>query len=431
MNPMKQRLSRRAFASGLAAGATALSVGSRISNVRAADKTTVRLALYRTNDAWEATFKKVIAAFEQENPAITVNVELRPGAQYWDKLQTEFAAGNAPDVTVNQADWVIPGAARGMFIDLKPYWDKEPEILSDLWYPLTREWGYKGGIYGGFLYTGGQMLYINKKLLQEAGLQMPSPDWTWNDLHAMAEKLTIPSKKQYGVHFAPIDPPYWSASFIHGAGGSVLNEARDQCTLNTPKAREGLQFLYDLIHKDKFMPVPPLPNQTGQVNPFMAGKVGIYFGGSWDEVAIRTSGFDWDFAHMPKHPTTGIRRVQQGSNAWSMLSSTKHKDESWALIKYLGGPKGQKGIETLGIPCSKSVIDAPDFKKFHAPQDIEVPVGDFASGGHDYYATPDASEWWNAVTQNFTPMWTGEDTVESATQKATDAVNKIFAKRKS
>ena len=65
----------------------------------------------------------------------------------------------------------------------------------------------------------------------------------------------------------------------------------------------------------------------------------------------------------------------------------------------------------------------------HAPQDISIPVNDFAEYGHDYYGTEDAGEWWAAVTQELTPMWTGEDTVENSTQRATDAVNEIFSRR--
>ncbi len=431
MTSMKNRISRRTFAGGLAAGAAAVSLAGRISNVRAADKTKINLNIYQINDNWQNTLKKVIDGFTAANPTIDVKLNIQPSAQYWDKLQTQYAAGQAPDLSLINADWVVPGASRGMFLDLKPYLEKSPELTKDLWYPLDQDWGYKGGIYGTLLYAGGQMLYVNKTLLKAAGLEMPAANWTWDDLHSMAVKLTDASKKQYGMHISPIAPPYWSCAFIHGAGGTVLNAAMDKCTLDTPEARAGLQYIVDLIQKDKVMPIPPPANATGEVNPFMAGKVGFYFGGSWDEAAIRTSGFDWDWADMPVNAKTGIKKVQMGSNAWGILSTTKHKDEAWALAKYLGGPEGAKGMMSLGLPGFKSIIDSPEFKQIHAPQHIEVPLGDFQKDSHNYYTTPDASAWWDAATQNLQPMWTGEDTVEGATQKATSAINAIFAKRKS
>jgi hypothetical protein len=30
----------------------------------------------------------------------------------------------APDITINQMNWVVPGAARGLFADLKPFIDR-------------------------------------------------------------------------------------------------------------------------------------------------------------------------------------------------------------------------------------------------------------------------------------------------------------------
>lgn len=425
----KAGISRRTFAAGLAAAPVALALAGRAPVVRAADKVTINLNIYQINEGWHATLKKVLDGFNQANPNIEVKQNIQPSEGYYDKLQVQYAAGKAPDITINDMEQVVPLGSRGMLVDLKSYYDKDPALLKDLWYPMEQDWGYKGGIYGSLLYAGGQMLYVNKSLLKAAGLEMPAANWTWDDFHAMAVKLTDTSKKQYGVHFGLIDPPYWSCAFIHGAGGTVLNDTNDKCTLNTPEARAGLQFIVDLIHKDKVMPIPS--TQTGQVNPFMAGKVGLYFGGSWDESAIRTSGFDWDWADMPVNAKTGIKKVQMGSNAWSMLSTTEHKDEAWEVLKYLGGPEGAKGMMTLGIPGFKSIIDSPEYKAIHAPQNIEVPLGDFQKNNHNYYSTEDAAKWWDACSQNLQPMWTGEDSVESSTQKAADAVNAIFAQRKS
>jgi ABC-type glycerol-3-phosphate transport system substrate-binding protein len=427
MSLLKQRVSRRAFTGGVAAGAAALAFAGRNINVLAADQVTVDLNIYQLNDNWHATLKKVLDGFMAANPTIKVNLNIQPAEQYWDKLQTQFAGGQAPDISLINADWIVPAASRGMFVDLKPYFDKNPDLLSDLWYPMEQDWGYNGGIYGGLLYAGGQMLYVNKTLLAAAGLDMPTADWTWDDLHTMAVTLTDESKQQYGVHISPINPPYWSSSFIHGAGGTVLNEAMDQATLTTPEAQAGLQYIVDMIQTDKIMPIPS--TQSGEINPFMAGKAGFYFGGSWDESAIRTSGFDWDWARMPINAKTGIRKVQLGSNAWGILSTTKHQDESWEVVKYLGGPEGAKGMMSLGLPGFKSIIDSPEFKEIHKPQDISIPLADFQENPHNYYTTPDAAEWWNAMDQIFPPMWTGEDTVEGTTQKANDAINAIFAKR--
>ncbi len=95
----------------------------------------VRLAFYNISEDWNKTLEEALNSFEQANPNIKVNLEIRPIDAYWDKLQTEFAAGTAPDITVNQTNWVIPGAARGMFVDLKPYMDRDNVDLNAYWFP--------------------------------------------------------------------------------------------------------------------------------------------------------------------------------------------------------------------------------------------------------------------------------------------------------
>lgn len=387
----------------------------------------IRLASYGLGDAWNKSLEDTLKPFQEQNPNISVKIEFRPIDGFWDKLQTEYAAGQAPDITINQMNWVVPGAARGMFVDLKPFIDRDQVDMGAYFYPMEPEWGWQGGIYGGLLYAGGQALYINKDLLAAAGLDFPAEDWTWNDLLEYGKQLTKPEENQWGINLGIINPPYWGASFVHGTGGSVLNETNDKCALTDEKSQAGLQFIADLIYTHKIMPPPSA--LEGQENPFLTGKVAIYFGGTWEEGQIRQAGFDWDFAHMPANPDTGIRNVQMGSNAWSILSTSQHSEEAWQVVKFLMGEGGQRGMMKNGVPGLKAVVESAEYRELHQPQNIEVLWSDFANHGHDYYPTPDTDEWWSAVGQELSVIWSGEATVQEATERACAAVDEIFARR--
>lgn len=422
------RVSRRTLNKGIAAAsAVALAGGASMGKAVAQDKTDVRVATYTISEAWDAAIQAQMDAFNEQSELANVILEFRPGDQYWDKIQTEFAGGNAPDITLNQIDWLVPGASRGMFVDLKPFYERDQVDLSGLWYDMEQEWGWEGGMYGALLYAGGQALYVNKDLLAAAGEELPAAGWTWDDLLASAQRLTNEADGVYGVTLSMPNPPYWGCAFIQSAGGSVLNDARDECTLNSPEAQAALQWLVDLTFEHKVAPI--MIQESGAENPFVAGKIAYYFGGTWDEAAVRAAGFDWDFLPMPAHPETGLRSVQMGSNAWSILSTTSNEDAAWEVVKYLGGPDGAAGVSSLGIPGWTDVVESPEFLEAHLPGDISIPIADFSEVGHDYYGTEDAGEWWAAVTQEFGPMWTGEDTVENSTQRATEAVNQIFSMR--
>lgn len=387
----------------------------------------IRLASYGLGDAWNKSLEDTLKPFQEQNPNISVKIEFRPIDGFWDKLQTEYAAGQAPDITINQMNWVVPGAARGMFVDLKPFIDRDQVDMGAYFYPMEPEWGWQEGIYGGLLYAGGQALYINKDLLAAAGLDFPAEDWTWNDLLQYGKQLTKPEENQWGINLGIINPPYWGASFVHGTGGSVLNETNDKCALTDEKSQAGLQFIADLIYTHKIMPPPSA--LEGQENPFLTGKVAIYFGGTWEEGQIRQAGFDWDFAHMPANPDTGIRNVQMGSNAWSVLSTSQHSEEAWQVVKFLMGEGGQRGMMKNGVPGLKAVVESAEYRELHQPQNIEVLWSDFANHGHDYYPTPDTDEWWSAVGQELSVIWSGEATVQEATERACAAVDEIFARR--
>jgi ABC-type glycerol-3-phosphate transport system substrate-binding protein len=175
------------------------------------------------------------------------------------------------------------------------------------------------------------------------------------------------------------------------------------------------------------MPTPAA--MMGLDDFFLSGQVAFRFGGTWSESATREAGFNWDFARMPVHPETGIRSVQLGSNGWSILTTSKYPDQAWELVKYLINEPGQRGFMANGIPGSKTVVESTEYQEAHAPQNINRVIDDFECCGHNYYPTPDCGEWWAAMGAELDLVWSGEATVEEATQKACEAVERIFSER--
>jgi multiple sugar transport system substrate-binding protein len=392
-----------------------------------AEPVDVRVAMYQMGESWMENAEALMAVLSEEQPDVNVVWEWRPGSGFWDKLQTEFAAGVAPDVTVNQMNWVIPGAARGMFLSISPFIDRDGVDMDAYWYPHDLEWEWKDQLYGGLLYAGGEAHYINLDILEASGLDFPDDDWDWNDLLEYATAMTDPDKNQYGLNGANSNVPYWSTSFIHAAGGTVLNDAYDKCTLTSPEARGALQWLLDLTNKHEVMPPPGL--FEGQDNPFLTGNIGIAYGGTWFESQVRDAGLNWDFVRQPVHPDTGKRSVQLGSNAWSILANTQHREGAWQVVKHLMGEVGQTYMMKYGLPGLKSVINSEAYLEAHRPQKVERLIADFECCPHDYYPTADTDEWWAALSNELSVVWSGEATVDEATARTCEAADEIFANR--
>jgi hypothetical protein len=82
-----------------------------------------------------------------------------------------------------------------------------------------------------------------------------------------------------------------------------------------------------------------------------------------------------------------------------------------------------------GVPGLTAVVESDAYRQLHEPQNVDVLWSDFANYGHDYYPTPDTDEWWTAAEQELGVIWSGEATVEEATERACAAIDEIFSRR--
>ena len=57
--------------------------------------------------------KELIEQFEKQHPNITVKTQSAPYGQFYQKLDTQIAAGQAPDVWLSDGVYVMKYAQRG------------------------------------------------------------------------------------------------------------------------------------------------------------------------------------------------------------------------------------------------------------------------------------------------------------------------------
>ena len=136
-------------------------------------------------------YNEICDRFEAENPDVKVIREFGSWNDYWDKLATQVAGGNAPDVISMHVQYVSDYAGRDVLADLQPYIDSGILDVSKM----------ESGIVDGCKYNGTMCLVpmgitftnmlVNQTLLEKYGIDVPTntTDYTWNDLMAMGEKL--------------------------------------------------------------------------------------------------------------------------------------------------------------------------------------------------------------------------------------------------
>lgn len=124
-------------------------------------------------------------AFELEYPWITVEREPNAWAGYWDKLATQVAGGNAPDVMGMHTQWAADYTGRNALLNLDPY-----IVDSTIETESISQAVYNTGLYNDSVYMVSMgltvhALFINKSLCDEVGVELPSEInndfWTWDE----------------------------------------------------------------------------------------------------------------------------------------------------------------------------------------------------------------------------------------------------------
>src|SRR3954469_81595 len=315
-------------------------------------------------DPQEITNQKAIAdAFHAANPAITVDVDVSDWEAYWTKLQTGLAGGAAPDVFAMDGPLFPDYHARDVLLDLKPYVDKDGYDLTQLADQGVKDFTTPdGGQYGLPRDLNVIALYYNKKMFDAAGVAYPDDTWDWQKLVDTAKKLTKDTNKdgkpdQWGFYTETTDMENFWLSLVWENGGDVLGTDGKTTALGSPEAAGGIQFLQDLIYKDKVMADPAIFAETGDA--FEQGKAAMEANGSWLAPTHTAAGIDFGVAPLPKGPTGRFTSVNPTGAV--IAKSTKAPDAAWEFVKYLTGPDAQQQLMQLhqALPVAKTVLGGP------------------------------------------------------------------------
>ncbi|MFC7404237.1 ABC transporter substrate-binding protein [Georgenia alba] len=187
MRRTRRRLAVAALATcalGLAACGQSENIAAQGGGEEGADGGQVQIRFsWWGSDSRHRLNEELIALFESEHPNIDVVPDYTDWSGYWDKLSTAVAAGDAPDVILQDERYLREYGSRGVLADLS-----EHDIDTSAYDPAVLASGeFDGGLYG--LSTGVNVyaLMVNPRMLDEAGVELPDDaTWSWEDFHRTA-----------------------------------------------------------------------------------------------------------------------------------------------------------------------------------------------------------------------------------------------------
>lgn len=331
-------------------------------------------------------YEDVAREFERTHPDIDVRiVGVGQDEDHLAKLATSFAAGDPPDVfLVNYRDYAQFATRRA----IEPVGDRLPPAERDQFFPQPLDaFTFDGELQCIPQNISSLVVYYNRALFRAAGLSHPAPTWSWEDFRAAAIALTKGEVRGVGLRPAIIRV----APFVWSNGGELVDDPQSptRFTLDTPAARQALEFLLRLAHEDKVMPTAAERAAQPLLERFAAGKLGMFLSSRRDTPGFRElRGFDWDVASLPvaKQPA-GILH----SDAFCVSRAGKHKDAAFSFALYAGGKPGQEITALAGrtVPSVKELATGPYLELESPPEHGEV----FVDGIPAIRRTPVIATW--------------------------------------
>jgi multiple sugar transport system substrate-binding protein len=205
-------------------------------------------------------------------------------------------------------------------------------------------------------------IVYNKDLFQQANVDEPTADWTWDDFTAAANALTDASKQQYGFAFpidASEDTVWHYDAMLWEAGGDILNADNTQAVFNSDAGVQALTTLQQMAVTDKSVFLDQ--QNVGKIDElFNAGKIGMLVTGPWALSSYPSVNYGVQI--MPMYEG-GSHATIAGPDMWVMFDNDGHGDAAWQFMQWFTAAEQvkQDSMTSGHLPIRNSVVQEPGF----------------------------------------------------------------------
>lgn len=313
----------------------------------------------------------IFADFYKEHPDCEIVLE-----EGGTSLMAKIAANDAPDIIKAKSINDLPTYVnRHIVMPLDDLLSKSKLYNKDDIFPLCidsfrfdgKEFG-KGNIYGLPKDWGTSGMWVNKSMLESAGLELPTIEkpLTYEKMAKYAKKLAKKDGNKIAVYgLSDITQVYVTVeTMLNLQGKSMWSEDFSKTNMKDPDVRAAFKYLYDLqVNGYENSQLYPM---EGMGNPeFAAGKSAmnmgaLYAGSVYEKDPKRTVDFD-DMVFCPSPVIDDSKSVTVTAMPVGGLISatTKNKDLVFACWEYihLGELADRRAKSGFNLPIKKSVAD--------------------------------------------------------------------------
>ncbi|MGW0820281.1 ABC transporter substrate-binding protein [Streptomyces sp. NPDC002845] len=338
-------------------------------------KVVLRYTWWGNPDRAERT-QRAVDLFEETHPGVDVQTSFSGYDTYKQKLATQAAGGDAPDVMQLDYRMIDQYATGGVLLDLG---EQQAALdTSEFDAGLLATGKVDGTLYAVPQGRGTETMVYDTQQWKAAGVELPEAGWTWSDWADAMRELAEKTGKPGGT-----DPGWSEDSFeiwLRGQGKSLYTEDR-QLGFTADDLTRWWTFTDELRREGAVSPAEQTTQLDGTVENTPLGRGMALSDMNWDAPA---SGFlalvpgGISLAPMPSNEDGTPGQYFKPSMFMGIAADTDHPEQAAQLIDFMLNDREAAKIlgATRGIPVNESV-----------QEEIASDLKDFDKTIYDYQAT--------------------------------------------
>ncbi|TYA14537.1 ABC transporter substrate-binding protein [Paenibacillus faecis] len=312
------------------------------------------------------TIEAMTADFEKEHPDIDVTpVYTGSYADTAVKTQAGVQAKQPPDVAVLQSTELFSLLDMTAIVPLDDFIAKEGnDYLADFYPAFMANSQTDGHTYSIPFQRSTIVLYYNKEMFKEAGLDPEKGPANWEEMQDYAIKLKKDGR--HGLEIPVTGFAYWMMqTFALQNGENLMTQDGKKVMFDTPENVEGLQYWVDLAAKHKAMP-EGVTDWSTVPSDFLEGKTAMMYHTTGNLTNVKKNAtFDFGVSFLPAKKQYGS--PTGGGNFYIFKDISPEKQQAaWEFVKFMTEPEraAQWSIDTGYVAVRKSAYETERMKKY-------------------------------------------------------------------
>lgn len=314
-----------------------------------------------------ALFAAMAKQFNAGQPEIEVKPLYTP--QIEQKLLSAVAANASPDVVFFPRFITGQWAARGGLQNIDAFVKKQRIAAKDYFPATWDEVRYRGSVWGIPFNGDARVLFYNKRLFKDAGLDPNKPPKNWDELVSYSEKLTKmdESGRLLRAGFVPIWGNQSLVMYIWQNGGEIFNRDKTKLVFNDKAGIQALDWVVRFIDRFGMDRLAQFATGFGQNEntSWIAGKVAMITEGSWNLAMLEKYAPDFLQNDLGLAPLPGNKQRATVCGGFSLVipKGAKNTEAAMEFLAWANTKSAQldfcKGAGVL--PALKSAAYDPYF----------------------------------------------------------------------